>query len=189
MTSDPYLNTNSRNIFLTTFGKWDSNNRIYSKIPVSEEYNTCIANCKSCFSSTPVDVDTCHSFCQKLKNIYIEDSGAAIICKNICNVKDIINLSTTEAKCIIKNKSKLISTLQQKYNKDEPNLIMNLDIMNLIIAGANKSLTQNTKPIEGYGGAGAAGGRNGDRQYTTWIIMVIVVAIILILYFSIVKLF
>jgi len=173
--NDPYININSRNIFLTTFGKWNSKNRIYETMLISDQYQECLKNSAAIFHQNSKNSDISKNYCTQILHNQISDSITNIICKKICPSINIIDLSPNNAKCILKNKSKILKEIKNSCGHDEPSLRMNMNIAEIIFKNAKniKNNTENYKYKE-----------SSYSNYILWI-LIIIILISLVIYISI----
>ena len=139
---DDHIRVNVRPIFMSTFGEWNKENRIYSKILPSEELKKCKSTCNAFFSidkassindKTKTNQSVCNEYCEKLYDQYKDDSEAMIAVNKYCKLSDI----SSNKLCLSKNKNKIINEIKNLCGTDEPCNVYNNDIINQIFLKNN----------------------------------------------------
>ena len=140
--NDNHIRVNVRPIFMSTFGEWNKENRIYSKMLPSEELKQCKSTCNAFFSIekassinniTKTNKSVCNEYCEKLYDQYKDDSEAMIALNKYCKLSDI----SSNKLCLSQNKDKIIKEIKNLCGTDEPCNVYNNDIINQIFLKNN----------------------------------------------------
>ena len=140
--NDNHIRVNVRPIFMSTFGEWNKENRIYSKMLPSEELKQCKSTCNAFFSIekassinniTKTNKSVCNEYCEKLYDQYKDDSEAILAIKKYCKLSDI----SSNKLCLSQNKDKIIKEIKNLCGTDEPCNVYNNDIINQIFLKNN----------------------------------------------------